>query len=130
MDTKRVDLFVIKTIQLIILTFFTCAVFLYYGFAVMIPMAIFVQLSATLATVFGDMIGTTLGLITVSAALFYIAKVPGLMDACLAIGIDVGKMGAASIERIGQLSESVKNDEEPKEVSVEVTVKEQKEQAA
>ena len=125
MDTKRVDLFVIKSIQLLVLTFFTCAVFLYYGFVAMIPMGIFVQLSATLSSVFGDMIGTTLGLVTVAAALFYIAKVPGLMSAGLAIGIDVGKMGAAAIQRIGQLSEAVKNDEEPKDVSVDVVVKEQ-----
>ncbi len=124
MDTKRVDLFVIKSIQLLVLTFFTCAVFLYYGFVAMIPMAIFVHLSATLANVFGDMIGTALGLITVSCALFYIAKVPGLMNAGLAIGIDVGKMGAAAIQRIGKLSEATKSDEEPKSVSVEVVIKE------
>ena len=125
METKRVDLIVIRSIQPVVLTFFTFAVFLYYGFAALIPMAIWVQMSAALSGVFGDIIGTTLGIVALCAAGFYIAKIPGLVDALLGIGMDIGKLAAASVKRVGQLAESVKNDEEPKDVTIEVSLKDQ-----
>jgi len=125
MNIKRVDIFVVRTMQFTALTFFTFAVFLWYGLVFLLPMALWINISATLAGIFGDIIGTTLGIVLMVSATYYVAKVSGLVDVFLGVGLDVCKIAAASMARFNQVADSIKQDIEPEDTAVEVTVKAQ-----
>ncbi len=124
MDTKRVDLIVIRSVQFLVLTFFTFAVFLYYGFVALVPMAIWLNMGAALASVFGVVLGYGLGMVAVIAALFYMAKIPGLVDAGLGVGIELGRLASSVVGRIGELAENAGKEEEATSPSVESEAKE------
>lgn len=124
MDTKLVDIIVVKSFQFAVLTFFTSIVFLWYSIGALIPFAIWLQLTETFASIFGYMIGSALGMVLVGAFFFYVAKIPGLLSALLGVGIDLIKVASASIDKIGQLANCVKEDDENTRTTVEVTLKE------
>ncbi len=125
MNIKRVDIFVVRTMQFTALTFFTFAVFLWYGMVFLLPMALWINISAGFSGVFGDMIGTALGTVLMCAATYYVAKVSGLVYVFLGVGLDVCKIAAASMDRFNKVADAIKQDIEPEDSEIEIAVKSQ-----
>lgn len=120
---KSLDLFFIRLFQFLTMSFFTFIVFLWFSVMALIPLAVWYHLIGLLSGPFGAMLAAILSLAFVCASIFYIIKIPNLLETFLAAGSELSKLGYTCIKRLGELAESVKADTEPKETKVEIVLK-------
>ena len=120
---KTIDIALVRFLQFLVLLFFTFVVFLWYGCASLIPLALWVNLTDFFAAAFGPVISMVLALIMIGAFGFYLSKIPKLIETFLATGVDLIKLGNTSIRRMGEIALAVKNDAPPQEKKVEIILK-------
>ncbi len=120
---KTVDMAFVRLLQFMVLLFFTFVVFLWYGIATLIPLALWVNLTDFFSGAFGPIMSTIISLIMIGALGFYLAKIPKLIETFLATGVDLIKLGNTSIRRMGDIAAAVKNDAPPQEQKVEIILK-------
>ncbi len=100
---KKIDIAIVRAIQFLLLMFFTFAVFLYYGAALMIALSLWSNLSALFGYVFGAFLSAILGFAALLGICYYLAKMPRLGETYLAVGMELVKLAHSSITRFGRL---------------------------
>jgi hypothetical protein len=120
---KSLDIALVRLLQFLVMLFFTFVVFLWYGCASLIPLALWVNLTDFFAGVFGDIASTIISLIIIAAIGLYLSKIPKLLETFLATGVDLIKLGNTSVRRLGDIAAAVKNDAPPHEQKVEIVLK-------
>lgn len=120
---KSLDIALVRALQFLVMLFFTFIVFLWYGFAALAPLALFYNLTETFHSVFGASFSVVLAAAAIGAIGYYLLKLPKFLEAFLATGKDLCKLGYASVRRIGDIAESVKVDSIPQEQEVEIVLK-------
>lgn len=120
---KTVDITLVRILQFLVLLFFTFVVFLWYGCASLIPLALWLNLTEFFSPVFGPIFATLLSAIMIAALGVYLSKIPKLIETFLATGVDLIKLGNTSIRRLGDIAVSLKNDAEPQIQNVEIALK-------
>ncbi len=99
---NTIDTFATKLFQFFVLFFFTAAIFVWYGCAVLLPLALWFQLTQALMTVFGTTFSVILALAAIIAMITYLSKIPKLFDLFLQTGFDVFNLGVANVRRVGE----------------------------
>jgi len=117
---KTIDITLVRFIQFLVLLFFTFVVFLWYGFASLIPLALWVNLTDFFSTAFGPIIATVIAFIIIAALGVYLSKIPKLIETFLATGVDLIKLGNTSIKRMSGIASAVRNDAPPQGQKVEI----------
>ena len=120
---KTIDMALVRILQFLVLLFFTFVVFLWYGLASLIPLALWVNLTDFFTGAFGPIMSTVIALIIIGALGFYLAKIPKLIETFLATGVDLIKLGNTSVRRMSDIAAAVKNDAPPQEKKVEIILK-------
>jgi len=120
---KTIDIALVRFLQFLVLLFFTFVVFLWYGCASLIPLALWVNLTEFFSAAFGPIFSTIMALIIIGALGFYLSKIPKLIETFLATGVDLIKLGNASVRRLGDITAAVRNDAQPQEQKVEIVLK-------
>lgn len=120
---KTIDMFMVRSLQFLILLFFTFVVFLWYGIASLIPLALWVNLTDFFTGAFGPIMATIVALLIIAALGLYLSKIPKLIETFLSTGVDLIKLGNTSIRRMGDIAAAVKNDAPPQEQKVEIILK-------
>ncbi len=106
---KTVDVLVVKLLQLIVATFFLFVLSLWYGSILLAPLAVWYNLS----TFLGGGIFATLVASGLSIGLgFYIAKLPGLVDAMIKPGVEMYKLAFSTVCSLGRVASTI--DPKPK----------------
>ncbi len=101
---KTVDVLVVKLLQLIVTTFFLFVLSLWYGSILLAPLAIWYNLSAFLGGgIFATLVasGLTIGLG------FYLAKLPGLVDALIKPGVEMYKLALSTVCGLGRVANTI-----------------------
>ncbi|HFQ91415.1 MAG TPA: hypothetical protein ENK29_00905 [Chromatiales bacterium] len=106
---NKVEFGVIKIFQFLMLLFFTFAVFFYYGSILMIALTLW-QFLAAVFSFFGSFLSAIVSLAALGGILYYIAKIPGLVDALLSIGMEIIKMGYRTVCRFGEMAEKARGE--------------------
>lgn len=120
---KTLDMVLVRILQFLVLLFFTFIVFLWYGCASLIPLALWVNLTEFFSAAFGPIISTVMALIIIGALGLYLSKIPKLIETFLATGIDIIKLGNTCVQRMNGIAAAVKNDAPPQEKKVEIVLK-------
>jgi len=120
---KSIDIALVRFLQFLVLLFFTFVVFLWYGCASLIPLALWVNLTDFFSGAFGSITSTIIALIIIGALGLYLSKIPKLIETFLATGIDIIKLGNTCVRRMGDLAAAVKSDAPPHEQKVEIVLK-------
>lgn len=120
---KTIDVALVRLLQFLVLLFFTFVVFLWYGCASLIPLALWVNLTDFFSGAFGPIASTVIALVIIGALGVYLSKIPRLIETFLATGVDIIKLGNTCVRRMGDLAAAVKNDAPPQEQKVEITLK-------
>lgn len=107
---NKVEFGIIKTFQFLVLLFFTFAVFFYYGSILMIALTLW-QLLAAIFSFFGSFLSAIVSLAALVGIIYYIIKIPGLVDALLSIGMEIIKMGYKTVCRFGEMADKSKGEE-------------------
>ena len=107
---NKVEFGVIKIFQFLMLLFFTFAVFFYYGSILMIALTLW-QFLAALLSFFGSFLSGIVSLAALVGIIYYIIKIPGLVDALLSIGMEIIKMGYRTVCRFGEMADKAKGEE-------------------
>ena len=107
---NKVEFGVIKIFQFLMLLFFTFAVFFYYGSILMIALTLW-QFLAALLSFFGSFLSAIVSLAALVGIIYYIIKIPGLVDALLSIGMEIIKMGYRTVCRFGEMADKAKGEE-------------------
>lgn len=110
---KKIDTAIIRIVQFLLLMFFTFAVFLYYGAALMIALSLWTNLTAVFGFIFGAFLSAILGFAALVGICYYIVKMPRLGETYLAVGMELVKLGYSSVTRIGELVEKKPDDTAP-----------------
>ncbi len=101
---KTVDVLVVKMLQLIVTTFFLFVLSLWYGSILLAPLAVWYNLSAFLGGgIFATLVasGLTIGLG------FYLAKLPGLVDALIKPGVEMYKLALSTVCGLGRIANTI-----------------------
>jgi hypothetical protein len=120
---KSIDIALVRILQFLVLLFFTFVVFLWYGCASLIPLALWVNLTDFFSGAFGSITSTIIALIIIGALGLYLSKIPKLIETFLATGIDIIKLGNTCVKRMSDIAIAVKNDAPPHEQKVEIVLK-------
>lgn len=120
---KTIDMFMVRSLQFLVLLFFTFVVFLWYGIASLIPLALWVNLTDFFTGAFGPIMATIISLLIIAALGLYLSKIPKLIETFLSSGIDLIKLGNTSVRRMGDIATAVKNDAPPQQQKVEIILK-------
>ncbi len=120
---KTIDLFLVRLLQFTVLLFFTFVVFLWYGLASLIPLALWVNLTEFFSGAFGPIMSAIISLLIITAVAIYLMKIPKLVETFLSSGIDLIKLGNTSVRRMGDIAAAIKNDAPPQEQKVEIILK-------
>lgn len=120
---KTIDMACVRLMQFLVLLFFTFVVFLWYGIASLIPLALWVNLTDFFSGAFGPILSTIISFIIIGALGVYLAKIPKLIETFLSTGFDLIKLGSTSVRRMGDIAAAVKNDAPPQEKQVEIILK-------
>lgn len=120
---KSLDIVLIRSLQFLVMLFFTFIVFLWYGFAALIPLALWLNLTEFFTGAFGPTFSTLLSLVLIGAFGYYLSKIPSLLETFLATGVDLIKLAATNTKRLGAIATSVNNNIEPQESKVEIVLK-------
>jgi hypothetical protein len=124
-DMKTIDIAFVRLLQFLVLLFFTFIVFLWYGCASLIPLALWVNLTEFFSGAFGAIFSTIMALAIIIALGVYLSKIPKLIETFLATGVDLIKLGNTSIQRLGSIAGSIRNNATPHEQKVEITLKDE-----
>mgnify|MGYP003700128661 CR=1 FL=1 len=120
---KTIDIALVRFLQFLVLLFFTFVVFLWYGCASLIPLALWVNLTDFFSGAFGPITSTVIALIIIAALGLYLSKIPKLIETFLATGVDIIKLGNPCVRRMSDIAAAVKNDAPPQEQRVEISLK-------
>lgn len=120
---KSLDIALIRILQFLVMLFFTCVVFLWYGCAALIPLAVWYNVMEFLSGPIGPVIAIIMSFAIIASIAFYLFKIPKLLETFIATGSDLIKLGYASVRRMGDIAASVKNDAIPQEQRVEIQLK-------
>lgn len=120
---KTIDIALVRLLQFLVLLFFTFVVFLWYGAASLIPLALWVNLTDFFSGAFGPITSTVIALIIIGALGLYLSKIPKLIETFLATGVDLIKLGHTCVRRMGGIAAAVRNDAPPQEQKVEISLK-------
>lgn len=120
---KTIDMIFVRLLQFLVLLFFTFVVFLWYGIASLIPLALWVNLTEFFSGAFGPITSTVISLLIIAALGLYLSKIPKLIETFLATGVDLIKLGNTSIRRMSDIAAAVKNNAPPQEKKVEIILK-------
>jgi len=115
---NKVEFGVIKVFQFLVLLFFTFAVFFYYGSILMIALTLW-QLLAAIFSFFGSFLSAIVSLAALVGIIYYIIKIPDLVDALLSIGMEIIKMGYKTVCRFGEMADKAKGEETAAETTTE-----------
>jgi len=117
---KTIDIALVRFLQFLVLLFFTFVVFLWYGCASLVPLALWVNLTEFFTVAFGPIMSTIIALIIIGALGVYLSKIPKLIETFLATGVDLIKLGNTSVQRMGDIAAAVRNDAPPQGQKVEI----------
>ena len=120
---KSLDIALVRTLQFLVMLFFTCVVFLWYGCAALIPLAIWYNVVQFLSGPIGPVISMIMSFVIIASIGVYLFKIPKLLETFIATGADLMKMGYASVRRMGDIAASVKNDAVPQDQRMEIHLK-------
>ena len=120
---KTIDIALVRILQFLVLLFFTFVVFLWYGCASLVPLALWVNLTEFFSAAFSPITSTIIALIIIGALGVYLSKIPKLIETFLATGVDLIKLGNTSVKRMGDMTAAVRNDAPPQEQKVEIVLK-------
>lgn len=101
---KTIDYAFVRLIQFLVLLFFTFTVLLWYGLALLIPLALWFNLTNLFSAVFWDFLAMILALAAIGALGFYLYKIPKLFDTLTTMGVDLVKLGYNSVKRLGGIA--------------------------
>ncbi len=119
---KSIDIALVRFLQFLVLLFFTFAVFLWYGFATLMPLALWVNLTSFFSAAFGPITSLIIALVILGAIGVYLSTIPKLVETFLATGVDLVKLGYSSVKRMGEMLEAVKNNAPPQEKKVVIAL--------
>ncbi len=119
---KTLDIALIRTLQFLVMVFFSFIVFLWYGCAVLLPLALWINLAEFFSGALGPF-SALLALVLVGALGYYLTKIPSLLSTFFATGVDLIKLATTNTKRVGAIATSIKNNAEPKETQVEISLK-------
>jgi len=120
---KTLDIVLARSLQFLVMLFFTFVVFLWYGFAALIPLAIWIGLTNFFAEVFGGTFAMLMGLAIVGGIGYYLAQLPKALETFIQTGADLCKLGYANVKRMGEIGSDIEHDAPPAEKKVEVVLK-------
>jgi len=120
---KSLDIFLVRSLQFLVMLFFTSVVFLWYGVAALLPLAIWLNIVEFFGGVFGPTMSLIISFIIIASAAFYMCKIPKVLKTFLMTGADLSKLGYASVRRMGDIAASLRNDAAPQEQKVEIALK-------
>ena len=120
---KTIDIALVRLLQALVLLFFTFIVFLWYGCAALIPLALWLNLTEFFHGAFGPVLAALGSLVLVGAFGFYLVKIPLLIDAFLGTGTDLIRLANTNVKRMGAIAEALKSDNVPQEKDVEIVLK-------
>ena len=120
---KSLDIALVRTLQFLVMLFFTSIVFLWYGCAALIPLAIWYNIMQFFSGALGPIISIVMSFAMIAFAGYYMFKIPKLLETFVATGADLSKLGYASVRRMGDIAASLRNDAVPQEQSVEIQLK-------
>lgn len=115
---KTLDMALVRLLQLLVLLFFTFAVLLWYGCALLIPLALWMNLTEFFSTLTNPMIATTMSLAIITILTLYLSKIPKLLETFLATGIDLIKLGHGSIHRLSKVARAIRHETESQKIGI------------
>lgn len=115
---KIFDIALVRLLQLLVLLFFTFAVALWYGCALLIPLGMWFYLAELLAAPLNPAFASLIALLLSAAASFYMTRIPKLLETFLATGIDLIKLGDVSSQRLDTIARAIRREPEPQKVGV------------
>lgn len=120
---KTLDIVLARFLQFLVMLFFTFTVFLWYGFAALVPFAAWINLTNFFTPTFGAIFSMLMGLAIISAIGYYLCSIPKLLSTFIETGVDLCKLGYANVKRMGEIGAAVENDAPPQEKRIDVILK-------
>lgn len=107
---KTLDIALIRLLQLLVLLFFTVAVFLWYGCALLIPLTLWLNLTGFFSALINPAVAAVVSLLITGLVSFYLSRIPRLLETFLATGIDLIKLGHSSSERLADIARTLRHE--------------------
>jgi hypothetical protein len=120
---KTLDIALIRLLQLLVLLFFTCAVILWYGCALLLPLTLWLNLTGFFSSLLNPAIAAVVSLLITGLLSFYMTRIPRLIETLLATGIDLIKLGHSSSARLGDIVRTLRHEAKPKPQKVGVALR-------
>lgn len=98
---KALDVGLVRALQLLVLTFFTIVVLLWYGCVLLIPLALWLNLTEVLSLLFGWLPAALLSLAVIAGLGMHVFSTPRLLEAFLGTGSALIDVAVQCVRRIG-----------------------------
>jgi hypothetical protein len=115
---KTLNMTLVRLLQLLVLLFFTFAVFLWYGCALLIPLTLWMNLTEFFSTLINPMVAATMSLAIISLLTLYLSRIPKLLETFLATGIDLIKLGHSNIQRLSDVARAIRQETESRKIGI------------